>query len=137
MTRTSRKIILTAEEGRELKIFTENGKRSVKLFKRAEIILALDTSEGRNPAKEADIAKRIGVSRQTIQKVKKDFLTSMVSLRQTPDGTPSVFMVSSLVQVRKLGGEVAFPGIREDHHDGFVPALRAGGDLEGGPHCGP
>jgi transposase len=50
--------------------------RNAKLFRRAEIILALDTSEGRNTAKEADIAGRIGVSRQTIQNVKKDFLTS-------------------------------------------------------------
>jgi hypothetical protein len=41
--------------------------------KRAAIILALDTSGGRKPDAEADIAHCIKVSRQTIQKVKKDF----------------------------------------------------------------
>jgi hypothetical protein len=34
--------------------------------KRAAIILALDTSGGRKPDTEADIARRIGVSRQTV-----------------------------------------------------------------------
>jgi transposase len=76
MTKTSREIKLTQEERRELTAFTGSGMRSVKLLKRAEIILALDTSEGRNPTKEADIAEHIGVSRQTIQNVKKDFFAS-------------------------------------------------------------
>jgi hypothetical protein len=56
MTRTSREIKLTQEERRELTAFTGSGKRSAKLFKRAAILLALDASEGRSPAKEADIA---------------------------------------------------------------------------------
>jgi hypothetical protein len=49
MTRTSREIKLTAEERRELTAFTGSGKRSAKLLKRTEIILALDSSEGRIP----------------------------------------------------------------------------------------
>jgi transposase len=76
MRRTSREIILTPEERRELEAFTGSGMRSIKLFKRAGIILALDASDGRTPAKEANIAERIGVSRQTVQIVKKDFLAS-------------------------------------------------------------
>jgi hypothetical protein len=73
MTKTSREIKLTEEEQRQLTAFTGSGKRSVKLLKRAQMILALDTSEGRSPAKEADIAGRIGVSRRTVQNIKKDF----------------------------------------------------------------
>jgi hypothetical protein len=76
MRRTSKEIILSPKERRELEAFTGSGTRSIKLFKRAEIILALDTSEDRLPAKEGSIAERIGVSRQSIQKVKKDFLAS-------------------------------------------------------------
>jgi hypothetical protein len=41
MTRTRRKIELTAEQRRELEAFTHTGNRSVKSFKRAAIILAL------------------------------------------------------------------------------------------------
>jgi hypothetical protein len=76
MSKTSREIRLSEEERRELKTFTGSGMRSAKAHKRAEIILALDTSEGRKPAKEADAAGHIGVSRQTVQNVKKDFLAS-------------------------------------------------------------
>jgi hypothetical protein len=46
------------------------------LLKRAEIILQLDTSKGRVPEPEARIAEHVGVSRQTVQNVKKDFLKS-------------------------------------------------------------
>ncbi|MDR1105706.1 MAG: helix-turn-helix domain-containing protein, partial [Treponema sp.] len=73
MTRTRRNIELNPEERRELEKFTKTGKRSVKLVKRAAVILALDTSDGRKPDAEADIARRTGVSRQTVQNVKKDF----------------------------------------------------------------
>jgi hypothetical protein len=93
MRRTSRKIILSPEERRELEVFTGSGTRSIKLFKRAEIILALDTSEGRLPAKEESIAERIGVSRQSIQKVKKDFWASgdlKMFLRRKKRETPPV-----------------------------------------------
>jgi transposase len=73
MSRTRRSIELTAEERRELEAYTNTGSRSVKLFKRAAIILALDTSGGREPETETDIAHHIGVSRQTVQMAKKDF----------------------------------------------------------------
>jgi hypothetical protein len=74
MSKTSREIPLTPEERRELKTFTGSGIRSGKLLKRANIILALDTYEGRKPAKEADSAGHSGVGRQTIQNGKKDFV---------------------------------------------------------------
>ncbi|MDR2069798.1 MAG: helix-turn-helix domain-containing protein [Treponema sp.] len=69
MSRIRRSIELTAKERRELEVYTKTGTRGVKLFKRAAIILALDTLDGR----ETDIANRIGVSRQTVQIVKKDY----------------------------------------------------------------
>jgi transposase len=93
MRRTRRTIILTPEERRELEVFTGSGIRSVKLFKRAGIILALDSSEGRLPAKEESIADRIGVSRQTVQKVKKDFLATgdiKIFLKRKKRETPPV-----------------------------------------------
>jgi hypothetical protein len=71
MNKTSREIPLTQEERRELKTFTGSG----KLLKRTDIILTLDTYEGRKPAKEADSAGHSGVNRQTIQNGKKDFVT--------------------------------------------------------------
>jgi hypothetical protein len=61
---------------KELERFTTTGVRSVKLLKRAQIILALDVSTGIKPENEENIAKRIEVSRQTIQNVKNDFFAS-------------------------------------------------------------
>jgi hypothetical protein len=49
MIKTMRSIELSPEERHELERFTRTGKRSVKLVKRAAVILALDTSDGRKP----------------------------------------------------------------------------------------
>ena len=73
MARTERQVNLTPEMRKELEQFTTTGVRSVKLLKRAKIILALDVSTGIKPEKEEVIAKRIEVSRQTVQNVKNDF----------------------------------------------------------------
>ena len=78
MSRTERQVKLTKEMRKELEQFTKTGVRSVKLLKRAKIILALDVSTGTKPEKEEVIAKRIEVSRQTIQNVKKDFLQALI-----------------------------------------------------------
>jgi len=76
MARTKRKVNLTTEMRKELEKFATTGVRSVKLVKRAKIILALDMSTGIKPEKDEDIARRMEVSRQTIQNVKKDFFAS-------------------------------------------------------------
>jgi hypothetical protein len=55
MSKTSREIPLTQEERRELKTFTGSGMRSGKLLKWAEIILGLDTCEGRKPARTCNV----------------------------------------------------------------------------------
>jgi len=67
-------IILTSEQRNELEKFSNSGVHSVKLIKRARIILELDTSEGRKATKQEEIAKRVDVSRQTVNDAKRDFL---------------------------------------------------------------
>jgi len=44
------------------------------LVQRANILLALDTSYNRTPEREEVIASRYGVSRQTVQNIKTDYL---------------------------------------------------------------
>jgi hypothetical protein len=61
--------------------------------KRAAIVLALDTAGGRKPETEADNAHHIGVSRQTLQKVNKDFERAAnlnAFLQRTKRETPPV-----------------------------------------------
>jgi len=67
-------IRLTHEERKELKEFSAKGVRSTRLVNRAKIILALDRPNGRRIYTQDAIMKCIGVSRQTIQKVKRDFM---------------------------------------------------------------
>jgi hypothetical protein len=101
MVRTERQVSLTTEVRKELEQFTTTGVRSVKLLKRAKIILALDVSTGSKPEKEIDIARRIEVSRQTIQNVKKDFFACVdISsfLRRKKRETPPV--------APKMNGEI-------------------------------
>jgi transposase len=91
--RTKRRITLSPEERHELEVFTKTGKQGAKSVKRAAVILALDTSDGRKPDTETDIANRVGVSRQTIQNVKKDFETTTdlkTFLRRKKRETPPV-----------------------------------------------
>jgi hypothetical protein len=68
-------IVLTAEERLELEKFSKTGVHSVRLITRAKIILALDTSEGRKATKQDDIARQLDTSRQTVNNVRRDFLT--------------------------------------------------------------
>ena len=70
----NKKIELRPEERETLKQFSEKGIHSVRLVRRARIILALDTSEGKKPKTQEEIATNVGVSRQTVNYVKKDFL---------------------------------------------------------------
>ena len=97
MARIGRQVNLTEEMRKKLEQFVTTGVRSVKLLKRARIILALDLSTGIKPEKEENIAKHIEVSRQTIQNVKKDFFacTDIESFlqrkkRETPPVQPKI-----------------------------------------------
>jgi hypothetical protein len=66
MTRIKREIILTPEERRELEVFTNSGVRSIKPYKRTEMIFAFDISAGRTPDKKAILAGRFGISLRTV-----------------------------------------------------------------------
>ena len=69
-------IRLKREERAELERFSTTGVHSVRLVNRARIILALDTSGNRKPQRQEDIAKRIGVSRQSVNNARHDFLAA-------------------------------------------------------------
>jgi len=67
-------IHLSETERKTLDQFIKKGIHSVRLVNRAKIILGLDESEGRKRETQMLIADRVGVSRQTINDAKKDFL---------------------------------------------------------------
>jgi len=69
-------IVLTREVRRELEKFSATGIHSVRLVKRAKIILALDTSEGREARKQDEIAKQLEVSRQAVNDARRDYLSA-------------------------------------------------------------
>lgn len=90
-------IILKSDQRKELEKFCKTGVHSVKLVKRARIILELDTSEGRKATKQEEIAKRVDVSRQTVNEAKRDFLSAesvcaflQRKKRQTPPVAPKI-----------------------------------------------
>jgi len=95
MERTA--IKLTPEQRQELEKFCKSGVHSVKLVKRARIILELDTSEGRKATKQEEIALRVDVSRQTVNEAKRDFLAAesvttflQRKKRKTPPVAPKI-----------------------------------------------
>ena len=69
-------IKLTSEQREELNAFSTTGVHSVRLVKRANIILLLDTSENRKATTINEIAKQQKVSMQTVNNVKDDFSTA-------------------------------------------------------------
>jgi hypothetical protein len=75
-----KRIELKVKERAELEKFCSKGVRNVKLVNRAKIILGLDQSGVRIPEKQEELAKRIGVSRQTIISARDTFL----SLKNVP-----------------------------------------------------
>ena len=74
MSNKKREIKLTQHEKRTLKDFISRGTHPSRLIRRAQIILALDSSYNRIPAKEADIAEQLHISRQAVQNAKCDFI---------------------------------------------------------------
>jgi hypothetical protein len=69
-----KQIKLTVKERNELERFCSVGVHNVRLVDRAKIVLALDTSGGKTPERHEAIAHRLGISRQTINNVRNDFL---------------------------------------------------------------
>jgi transposase-like protein len=88
-----RKIQLSARDRASLEKFSTTGKHDVRLVTRAKIILALDTSGGRTAERRTATAERLGISRQTVNNVKRDFLAAKsltVFLQRKQRETPPV-----------------------------------------------
>jgi len=84
---------LSEKESGELEKFAKTGKHSVKLVNRAKIILELDEANGRKPLTQAEIAEKIGVTRQAVNDAKKAFLAAdsvTVFLQRKKRETPPV-----------------------------------------------
>ena len=69
-------IELTAEQRKELEEFSTTGVHSVRLVNRAKTVLLSDTSEGRKPMKQDEIALKLDISEQSVCKIKRDFRES-------------------------------------------------------------
>jgi hypothetical protein len=69
-------INLTRDERKQLDIFTRSGVHSVRLVKRAKIILKLDESDGKKAKTQNAIALEVEVSRQAVNDAKKAFLNA-------------------------------------------------------------
>lgn len=94
-------IKLTVKDRAKLERFCSTGVHSVRLVDRAKIILALDISGGRSAERQEAIAERLGVSRQTVNNVRSDFLAVKnvsVFLQRKQRETPPV--------AAKITGEV-------------------------------
>jgi len=69
-----KRIKLTVKERVELERFSTKGVHDIRLINRAKIVLALDTSGDRVPEQHEAIARRLGISRRTVNNVRDDFL---------------------------------------------------------------
>jgi transposase len=69
-------IKLTVKERDKLERYCSTGVHNVRLVNRAKIILALDTSGNRTAERQEAIAQRLGVSRQTVNNARRDFLAA-------------------------------------------------------------
>ena len=87
-----RQVRLTPYGRIEFERFCNTSLHNSRLVKRAKIILALDTSENRAAERQGSIAKRLGVSRQTIYNAKRDFLAmkSLSFLERKKRNSPPV-----------------------------------------------
>jgi hypothetical protein len=84
---------LTTEQRKELEAYSKTGVHSVKLIKRAEIVLLLDTSVNGKAATFDEISRKLDISVTTITKVKKDFFSAKdvkVFLQRKKRDTPPV-----------------------------------------------
>jgi len=99
-----KRIRLKVKERAELERFCSKGVHSVRLVNRAKIILALDTYGDRNPERQEDIAKRVGVSRQVVNNARNDFLkiknVSLFLQRKKRETPPVPSKVTGEVEAR-------------------------------------
>ena len=69
-------IILSLEQREQLKEFTRSGKRSAKLIRRANVILALDRSNKKDHLRVNRICEQFSISRQGIADIRAEFLNA-------------------------------------------------------------
>ena len=91
------KIELSETERSDIVKFTRKGKRSVKLVNRARVILELDEANGRKPLTQAQIAEKVGLTRQAVNDAKKAYFTAdnvteflKRKKRETPPVAPKI-----------------------------------------------
>ena len=91
------RIELSIEQREDLEKFSTTGTHNVRLVNRAKTILLSDTSEGRKPAKQGEIALKLDISEQTVCKIKREFReTNSISdllerkKRSTPPVAPKI-----------------------------------------------
>jgi hypothetical protein len=102
-----RTIVLTEDERRYLKEYAEKGVKPIQAVKRAQILLEADSSKGRKPAKEGDIAEKVGVSLPTVKLVKKAFYdhhgdVEMVVIRKKREMGPREIKMTGDVEARLI-----------------------------------
>ena len=90
-------ITLSEEQRRELEKYVNTGSHSVHLVKRARVILSLDQSNKTTHIRVGRICERVGVSRQGLNDIRRDFLnaTDVASFltrkkRETPPVPPKI-----------------------------------------------
>jgi hypothetical protein len=69
-------IMLSAEQREELERFAKNGIHNAHIITRAKTILALDRSNKKDHLRITRISEQVGLSRQAIYDIRKDFLES-------------------------------------------------------------
>ena len=74
------RIELTSEQRIELEVFSTTGVHDVRLVNRAKVILLSDTSAGRMPLKQEELARKLDLSEPSVCKIKRDFRTSSGSI---------------------------------------------------------
>ena len=91
------RIELRALARSELEKFANTGKHGVKLVNRAKIILELDEANKRKTLTQAQIAEKVGVTRQTVNNAKQAFMAAngisdflQRKKRETPPINPKI-----------------------------------------------
>ena len=93
----SKEIWLSEEQRAALTAFTKNGVHSVRLVKRAKVILALDRTNKKDHLRLTRISDQVGLSRQAIYDIRNDFFSASSvdafltrKKRETPPVEPKV-----------------------------------------------
>ena len=69
-------IVLSEEQRKTLEKYVNTGSHSVHLVKRARVILSLDQSNKETHLRVGRICERVGISRQGLNDIRKDFLNA-------------------------------------------------------------